>query len=115
MNNWAVLATSSEFALILSPPFLQVAELFTDNFDYQTRDDFVRGLLVNEEVRRGIVGDPLLSDPRGTLGFSLDLFSEWLGPFLCAVWSEVFPCQCSWLRMVGCILAHILSCGRRSR
>uniref|UniRef100_A0A8D0L9F8 Translation initiation factor eIF2B subunit epsilon n=1 Tax=Sphenodon punctatus TaxID=8508 RepID=A0A8D0L9F8_SPHPU len=28
----------------------QVAELFTDNFDYQTLDDFVRGLLVNEEV-----------------------------------------------------------------
>lgn len=30
----------------------QVAELFTDNFDYQTRDDFVRGMLVNEEVPR---------------------------------------------------------------
>lgn len=30
--------------------FPQVAELFTDNFDYQTRDDFVRGILVNEEV-----------------------------------------------------------------
>lgn len=29
----------------------QVAELFTDNFDYQTRNDFVRGILVNEEVR----------------------------------------------------------------
>lgn len=28
----------------------QVAELFTDNFDYQTRNDFVRGILVNEEV-----------------------------------------------------------------
>ena len=28
----------------------QVAELYTDNFDYQTRDDFVRGILVNEEV-----------------------------------------------------------------
>ncbi|KAK6478734.1 translation initiation factor eIF-2B subunit epsilon [Huso huso] len=28
----------------------QVAELFTDNFDYQTRNDFVRGLLVNEEI-----------------------------------------------------------------
>ncbi|KAG8444993.1 hypothetical protein GDO86_009948 [Hymenochirus boettgeri] len=28
----------------------QVAELFTDNFDYQSRDDFVRGLLVNEEI-----------------------------------------------------------------
>ena len=25
--------------------------MFTDNFDYQTRDDFVRGILVNEEVR----------------------------------------------------------------
>ena len=29
----------------------QVAELFTDNFDYQTRNDFVRGILVNEEVQ----------------------------------------------------------------
>ncbi|XP_006002414.1 translation initiation factor eIF-2B subunit epsilon [Latimeria chalumnae] len=28
----------------------QVAQLFTDNFDYQTRDDFVRGILVNEEI-----------------------------------------------------------------
>ncbi|KAG2462342.1 translation initiation factor eIF-2B subunit epsilon [Polypterus senegalus] len=28
----------------------QVAQLFTDNFDYQTRNDFVRGLLVNEEI-----------------------------------------------------------------
>ncbi|XP_046884131.1 translation initiation factor eIF-2B subunit epsilon [Hypomesus transpacificus] len=28
----------------------QVAELFTDNFDYQTRNDFVKGILVNEEI-----------------------------------------------------------------
>lgn len=28
----------------------KVPQLFTDNFDYQTRDDFVRGILVNEEV-----------------------------------------------------------------
>ncbi|XP_036453332.1 translation initiation factor eIF-2B subunit epsilon [Colossoma macropomum] len=28
----------------------QVAQLFTDNFDYQTRNDFVRGILVNEEI-----------------------------------------------------------------
>ena len=28
-----------------------VPALFTDNFDYQTRDDFVRGILVNEEVK----------------------------------------------------------------
>ena len=28
-----------------------VPQLFTENFDYQTRDHFVRGILVNEEVR----------------------------------------------------------------
>lgn len=41
-------------ALTVAPSNLspQVAQLFTDNFDYQTRDDFVRGLLVNEEVRK---------------------------------------------------------------
>lgn len=38
--------TSVSFTLIF-----QVAELFTDNFDYQSRNDFVRGMLVNEEVR----------------------------------------------------------------
>ena len=28
----------------------QVPTLFTDNFDYLTRDHFVKGILVNEEV-----------------------------------------------------------------
>ena len=27
-----------------------VPTVFTDNFDYQTRDDFTRGILVDEEV-----------------------------------------------------------------
>lgn len=27
-----------------------VLPLFSDNFDFQTRDDFVRGLLLNEEI-----------------------------------------------------------------
>lgn len=27
-----------------------VLPLFSDNFDFQTRDDFVRGLLMNEEI-----------------------------------------------------------------
>lgn len=36
--------------LIFLTFFIKVAQLFTDNFDYQTRNDFVRGILVNEEV-----------------------------------------------------------------
>ena len=28
-----------------------VPTLFVDNFDYQTREDFTRGILVEEEVR----------------------------------------------------------------
>ncbi|XP_028397164.1 translation initiation factor eIF-2B subunit epsilon-like [Dendronephthya gigantea] len=28
----------------------EVPQLFTDNFDYQTKDDFVRGIIINEEV-----------------------------------------------------------------
>ena len=27
-----------------------VPPLFSDNFDFETRDDFVRGLLINEEI-----------------------------------------------------------------
>ena len=27
-----------------------VPQLFTDNFDYQTREDFIKGILENEEV-----------------------------------------------------------------
>ena len=33
----------------------RVMEQFVDNFDYQTKDDFIRGVLVNEEVSFGYV------------------------------------------------------------
>lgn len=39
---------------------MQVAELFTDNFDYQTKNDFVRGILVNEEVWKTESSDLLI-------------------------------------------------------
>lgn len=29
----------------------RVVELFVDNFDYKTKNDFIRGLLINEEVK----------------------------------------------------------------
>lgn len=35
------------YVAICSPA---VPPLFSDNFDFQTRDDFVRGLLMNEEI-----------------------------------------------------------------
>ncbi|XP_060690588.1 translation initiation factor eIF-2B subunit epsilon [Hemiscyllium ocellatum] len=43
----------------------QVAELFTDNFDYQTRDDFVRGILVNEEILGNQIHMHVTSDEYG--------------------------------------------------
>ena len=33
--------------------YFKVPQLFTDNFDYQTKDDFVRGIIINEEVWLG--------------------------------------------------------------
>ncbi|XP_014668054.1 PREDICTED: translation initiation factor eIF-2B subunit epsilon-like [Priapulus caudatus] len=32
-----------------------VAQLFTDNFDYQTRDDFVRGILINQDIMGNMI------------------------------------------------------------
>lgn len=32
-----------------------VLPLFSDNFDYQTKDDFVKGLLMSEEIMEGTI------------------------------------------------------------
>ncbi|XP_048578776.1 translation initiation factor eIF-2B subunit epsilon isoform X2 [Nematostella vectensis] len=40
----------------------QVPQLFTDNFDYQTRHDFVKGILINEEIMGNQVHCHIISD-----------------------------------------------------
>ncbi|XP_062987871.1 translation initiation factor eIF2B subunit epsilon [Elgaria multicarinata webbii] len=66
----------------------QVAELFTDNFDYQTRDDFVRGLLVNEEVLGNQIHIHVTSEEYGAAvsnllmyeSVSSDVLQRWVYP-----------------------------------
>uniref|UniRef100_A0A669CNM9 Translation initiation factor eIF2B subunit epsilon n=1 Tax=Oreochromis niloticus TaxID=8128 RepID=A0A669CNM9_ORENI len=66
----------------------QVAELFTDNFDYQTRDDFVRGLLVNEEILGNQIHVHVTKDGYGVRvsnllmydSVSSDLVRRWVYP-----------------------------------
>lgn len=88
-------STSDEFEIrhdlldchisICSP---QVAELFTDNFDYQTRDDFVRGILVNEEILGNQIHMHVTKDGYGVRvsnllmydSVSSDLIRRWVYP-----------------------------------
>ncbi|XP_060940090.1 translation initiation factor eIF-2B subunit epsilon [Limanda limanda] len=66
----------------------QVAELYTDNFDYQTRDDFVRGILVNEEILGNQIHMHVTKDGYGVRvsnllmydSVSSDLVRRWVYP-----------------------------------
>ncbi|TNN53625.1 Translation initiation factor eIF-2B subunit epsilon [Liparis tanakae] len=66
----------------------QVAELFTDNFDYQTRNDFVRGMLVNEEIMGNQIHMHVTKDGYGVRvsnllmydSVSSDLVRRWVYP-----------------------------------
>lgn len=66
----------------------QVAELFTDNFDYQTRNDFVRGILVNEEILGNQIHMYVTTDGYGARvsnllmydSVSSDLIRRWVYP-----------------------------------
>ncbi|KAG8136294.1 putative Translation initiation factor eIF-2B subunit epsilon protein [Naja naja] len=61
----------------------QVAELFTDNFDYQTRDDFVRGLLVNEEIHMYVTSEEYgasVSNLSMYESVSSDILQRWVYP-----------------------------------
>jgi len=51
----------------------QVPQLFTDNFDYETRDSFVKGILINEEVRLEYNGKNE-SVSKMHLSFNLEVF-----------------------------------------
>ncbi|CAH3018109.1 unnamed protein product [Porites evermanni] len=65
-----------------------VPQLFTDNFDYQTRDDFVRGILVNEEIMGNQIHSFLISNkyvarvsnPYMYDTVSKDILSRWAYP-----------------------------------
>ncbi|XP_042560504.1 translation initiation factor eIF-2B subunit epsilon isoform X1 [Clupea harengus] len=67
----------------------QVAELFTDNFDYQTRNDFVRGILVNEEILGNQIHMHVTKDGYGARvsnmlmydAVSSDMIRRWVYPF----------------------------------
>uniref|UniRef100_A0AAQ4RG31 EIF-2B GDP-GTP exchange factor subunit epsilon n=1 Tax=Gasterosteus aculeatus aculeatus TaxID=481459 RepID=A0AAQ4RG31_GASAC len=66
----------------------QVAELFTDNFDYQSRNDFVRGMLVNEEILGNQIHMHVTKDGYGVRvsnllmydSVSSDLVRRWVYP-----------------------------------
>lgn len=68
----------------------QVAELFTDNFDYQTRDDFVRGILVNEEILGNQIHMYVISEAYGARVSNLlmyeavcsDIIHRWVYPLV---------------------------------
>lgn len=67
-----------------------VPQLFTDNFDYQTRDDFVRGILVNEEIMGNQIHSFVISDkyaarvsnPYMYDTISKDILSRWAYPIV---------------------------------
>ncbi|XP_056148845.1 translation initiation factor eIF-2B subunit epsilon isoform X2 [Lampris incognitus] len=66
----------------------QVAELFTDNFDYQSRNDFVKGILVNEEILGNQIHMHVTRDGYGARvsnllmydSVSSDLIRRWIYP-----------------------------------
>jgi len=67
-----------------------VPTLFTDNFDYQTRDDFVKGILINEEIMGNTIHMSIVSDKYASRvsnmqsydAISKDVICRWSYPFV---------------------------------
>ncbi|XP_064608515.1 translation initiation factor eIF2B subunit epsilon-like [Liolophura sinensis] len=67
-----------------------VPQLYKDNFDYQTRDDFVRGILINEEILGNTMHVHFLTDEYAARvsnvlmydAISQDIINRWSFPFV---------------------------------
>jgi len=67
-----------------------VPPLFTDNFDYQTKDDFVRGILINEEIMGNQIHYQIVKDEYAARvsnlhmynAVSMDLIHRWVYPLV---------------------------------
>ncbi|CAB3992205.1 translation initiation factor eIF-2B subunit epsilon-like [Paramuricea clavata] len=54
----------------------EVPQLFTDNFDYQTKDDFVRGIIINEEVMGNKIHCYVVDDEYGARITNLQMYDS---------------------------------------
>ncbi|XP_077343833.1 translation initiation factor eIF2B subunit epsilon [Lithobates pipiens] len=69
----------------------QVAELFTDNFDYQTRDDFVRGILINEEILGNQIHLHVTREEYGARVSNLSMYDAVTSDILCRWLHPITP------------------------
>lgn len=68
----------------------QIPQLFADNFDYQTRDNFIRGILVNEEILGNHIYTYIISDQYAARvcnlhtydAISKDVMHRWVYPLV---------------------------------
>lgn len=68
----------------------QVPMLFTDNFDYETRDSFVKGILINEEIMGNTIQIHVVTDAYGRRVSNMhmydvvsrDILNRWTFPYV---------------------------------
>nr|XP_022901654.1 translation initiation factor eIF-2B subunit epsilon [Onthophagus taurus] len=75
----------------------EVLPLFSDNFDFQTRDDFIKGLLLNEEIMGStIYWHPLKGNEHGGAITNWRMYQatcrEMMNNWYCPITADVTPC-----------------------